>query len=79
MFAPWGSFTWYCTEGSPVLDESGKELDFRFFGLVRGFESELGYFMLSELESIRGQFGLGIERDLYFGNHFLSECMEKQI
>ncbi len=37
-----------------------------FFGLVDGFEKELGYFSLSELESIRGPFGLKVERDLYF-------------
>jgi hypothetical protein len=29
-------------------------------------ESELGYFSLSELESVRGPFGLPIERDVYF-------------
>ena len=29
-----------------------------------GFEKELGYFSLSELESVRGPYGVGIERDL---------------
>lgn len=37
-----------------------------FFGLVDGFEKELGYFSLSELESVKGPLGLKIERDLYF-------------
>ncbi len=40
-----------------------------FFGLVDGFERELGYFSLSELESVHGPYGVGIERDLYFGTH----------
>jgi len=29
-------------------------------------EEEWGYFVLSELESVRGPLGLPIERDLYF-------------
>ena len=43
-----------------------------FFGLVDGFERELGYFSLSELQAFRGRFGLGIERDLYFEPRRLS-------
>lgn len=65
-FNPCGSWTWYATEGEPVHDENGKEVDFRFFGLVDGLEKELGYFHLSELKAYRGPFGLGIERDRYF-------------
>ena len=80
FFTPWTSWTWYATEGEPV-DAEGvsrsefiayktpgefKPVDFRFFGLVSGHEEELGYFVLSELESVRGPFGLKIERDLYF-------------
>jgi len=34
---------------TPILDDSGSEIDFQFFGLVDGFEKELGYFNLSEL------------------------------
>jgi hypothetical protein len=37
-----------------------------FFGLVKGFEHELGYFSLLELEEISGPFGQKIERDLHF-------------
>jgi hypothetical protein len=40
-----------------------------FFGLVHGFEKEFGYFSVSELESAYGPYGVGIERDLYFGTH----------
>jgi len=72
-FTPSSSWTWYATEGEPILDESGKEVDFKFFGLVEGHEKELGYFVLSELEEARGPMGLPIERDLYFKPKTLEE------
>jgi hypothetical protein len=61
FFNPVGSWTWYAVEGRRT--ESG---DFIFFGWVDGEFPEWGYFMLSELEAVRGPFDLGIERDLYF-------------
>jgi len=72
-FTPSSSWTWLATEGEPVLDESGKEVDFKFFGLVEGHEKELGYFVLSELEEVRGPMGLPIERDLHFKPKMLEE------
>ena len=60
FFTPDSSWTWYVTEGEPDGD------DFRFFGYVRGLEEEWGYFLLSELESVRGPLNLPVERDLYF-------------
>jgi len=66
LFTPDSSFTWYLTEGSPIKDASGKEVDFHFFGLVDGHDKELGYVALSELESVRGPMGLPIERDLWW-------------
>lgn len=68
-FTPWTNWTWFVTEGSP--EEDGD--DFRFFGLVDGHEKELGYFVLSELESVRGPGGLTIERDLHFKPQPLSK------
>jgi hypothetical protein len=59
-FTPDSSWTWYATEGEAEGD------DFRFFGYVRGQESEWGYFLLSELKAARGPLGLPIERDLNF-------------
>jgi hypothetical protein len=59
FFDPTGSWTWYATE----YDQDTKT----FFGLVDGYEKELGYFSLEELESVKGSFGLGIERDIHFG------------
>ena len=37
-----------------------------FYGLVTGFEKELGTFRLSELMENRGKLGLEIERDFFF-------------
>jgi DUF2958 family protein len=63
-FTPDSSWTWYA-----VLFD-GKDL---FFGLVDGQERELGYFSLSELQSVRGPMGLAIERDLYWKPKTLEE------
>ena len=71
FFDPCSQWTWYATEYDPI--------DRLFFGLVRGFETELGYFSLDELEAVKGNLGLGIERDLHFGDHTLAEALEKQI
>ena len=60
FFTPWSNWTWY------VLECGDKDGDVLFFGHVKGHEGELGYFLLSELESIEGPHGLKIERDLYF-------------
>ena len=72
-FTPESSWSWYITEGEPVLDESQNEVDYKFFGLVFGHEKELGYVLLSELEEVRGPMGLPIERDLYFKPKKLEE------
>lgn len=58
LFMPDSSWTWYVTE----IAEDGDEA----FGLVVGFETELGYFSIREIESVRGPLGLPVERDLYF-------------
>jgi len=73
LFTPDSSFTWFITEGSPIRDESSKEVDFHFFGLVDGHEKELGSVALSELESVRGPMGLPIERDLHWKPKTLAE------
>ena len=58
FFSPWTNWTWYATEFD------GENI---FFGLVEGFETEWGYFSLSELEAARGPGGVPIiERDLHF-------------
>lgn len=67
FFTPDSNWTWYATEFD------GEDT---FYGLVDGFEKEMGYFSLSELESVRGPLGLGVERDRHFGNPTLKEVYE---
>lgn len=48
-------------------EKAGVEIeDVEFFGLVDGHDAEMGYFRLSELESVRGRFGLPVERDMHW-------------
>jgi len=77
FFTPDSNWTWYASEGSPVdedgyFDTNKEKIDYLFFGLVSGFEVELGYFSLSELEAARGPLGLPIERGLDFEPKTLS-------
>lgn len=62
FFDPTGRGTWYATEG-----ERREDGDWLFYGFVvspLGPDcDEYGSFLLSELQSVRGRFGLGIERD----------------
>ena len=58
-----------------IMTQTGQS-DYIFFGLVSGFEVELGYFSLKELEEARGPRGLPIERDLYFQPKTLKELKE---
>ena len=64
FFTPDGNWTWY------AFEFDGEDT---FFGLVDGFERELGYFSLSELQEIRGRLGLPVERDVHFEPTRLSE------
>ncbi len=72
FFTPDSRWSWYLTEfdGDDLL-----------FGLVSGFEVELGYVSLSELESVRGPLGLPVERDLYYHPRTLREIQayERQL
>jgi hypothetical protein len=68
-FLPGTGWTWYVMEGS---EQGG---DFLFFGFVVGLESEFGYFLLSELESVRTPLGLAVERDLTFPEGKLTDVV----
>ena len=68
FFTPDSNWTWYASEFD------GDDI---FFGLVSGFAVELGYFSLSELQSVRGPFGLPIERDVHFKTQTLKTLQEK--
>lgn len=63
FFNPCGAGTWYVFEAEKNGD------DWTFFGLVDLHEKELGYFTLSELESIKLPCGMAIERDKYFEDY----------
>ena len=65
FFTPDSNWTWYASEYDPE-----KKM---FFGLVEGLDTELGYFSLEELQSVRGPLGLKIERDIYFEETPLSQ------
>ena len=52
-------WTWYITELS--IDNN-----ICFGYVISPFESELGYFSLNEIKSIKGTLGLSVERDLSF-------------
>lgn len=67
LFDPTGAWTWFISEFDPETGEA--------FGVVHGFEKELGYFSLNELAGIKGAFGLPIERDLYFDPTPLEELL----
>ena len=58
FFTPDSNWTWYGVEY-----DAEQRL---FYGLVDGFDRELGYFSLDELESVKGPMGLKIERDRFF-------------
>jgi len=73
LFTPDSGFTWWITEGSPIKDKNGNEVDFHFFGLVEGQFKELGYVSLKEIEEARGPMGLPIERDLHWQPKTLEE------
>jgi len=70
FFTPDSGWSWYAVE----YDQKDT-----FFGYVRGMDNELGYFTLSELESVTGPMGMHIERDMYFGDYTLKEVMDRQI
>lgn len=72
FFNPCGSGTWLISE----IEEDGDTL-FGLCDLGMGCP-ELGTVSLSELESIKLRFGLGIERDLHWsGDKTLLEYLEK--
>jgi hypothetical protein len=61
LFNPCGAATWLLTD----LDPDDPDIAFGLCDLGMGFP-ELGSVRLSELASVKGPLGLGIERDLHF-------------
>ena len=65
FFDPSGDWTWYITEWD------GETMT---FGLVDGFDRELGYVDLEELANQHGAFGIGIEIDMHWLPRPLKDC-----
>lgn len=84
-------WTWYASEASAVLpDGTYKPLseidpydpsveDVIFFGLVDGFELELGYFSLSELEGANEDTIATIQRDTNFSPTSLKDLQDHHL
>ena len=72
FFNPMGRGYWLATE----YDLKDK-IFFGYVSLFGDYNDEWGYFSLDELESFKGSFGLGIERDLYFKETSSSELIKK--
>ncbi|MBA3920551.1 MAG: DUF2958 domain-containing protein [Nostocaceae cyanobacterium] len=89
LFSPSSNWTWYASEASAAMNDgtykSLNEVDANdpniqdviFFGLVNGFELELGYFSLLELEGIGGGLQIPIERDRHFTPTTLHDLQDK--
>ena len=66
LFSPYSNWTWYITEMDPQTGTC--------FGLVEGFEKEIGYFDLTELAETTVFGGVpAVERDLYWEPRTLGE------
>lgn len=71
-FNPCGRGTWLITEAEREGD------DWRLYGYCHIFEWEWGDLLLSELESLRLPFGLGVERDLYTDGKYLRDFLSEE-
>jgi hypothetical protein len=71
FFNPCGAGTWYATEYDPET-----KLFFGYVSISGDHCDEWGYFSLEEMQSIQLPFGLSIERDLYFKEKPISECLK---
>ena len=70
FFNPSGAGTWYATE----YDQENR-IFFGYASIFGDHNDEWGYFSLDELQSYKSPFGLGIERDLYFGEKPISSVI----
>ena len=70
FFDPCGSWSWY------VINQDPEDPDY-LWGIVKGYEVEIGSFSLAELQAIKRPWGLGIERDLHFRPILAKDVWEK--
>ena len=73
FFTPDAGWTWLITEGSEQDDR-----DWLLFGYVIGLEEEWGYFLLSEIVSVRGPLRLPVECDLRFHPGPVDEVLRRE-
>jgi len=67
FFTPDANATWYILEGEPISDSDWEFFCYADLGLGPGC-SEFGAVLLSQIEEVRGQFGLPVERDIAWDN-----------
>jgi hypothetical protein len=68
FFNPCGSWSWF------AMNFDGDDY---IWGIVDGFEVEMGSFSLSELQAYKGPLNIGIERDLQFKPITAKELWER--
>jgi len=68
FFNPIGAGTWYATEYDPE-----EKIFFGYVSIFGDWNDEWGSFSIEELQSYKGPFGLGIERDLCWTEKRFSE------
>lgn len=61
FFNPSGAGTWWASEYDPI-----NKIFFGYVSIFGDHNDEWGSFSLAELEDFKGQFGVEIERDLFF-------------
>lgn len=75
VFDPTGRLTYYATEYDPT-----EKLFFGYMVSPLGEDcDEWGYSSLDEFEALKGRFGLGLERDLYFRPQKIGEIFPAMI
>lgn len=75
------AYAWIGDEEVKLSEINGRKYeDINFYGYVTGLQvDEWGYTTLNQLKEIKfPPFGLGIERDMYFGKHSVKEIINKE-
>jgi len=71
FFNPIGAGTWFATEYG-----EDEKVFFGYVSIFSDWNDEFGTFSLEELEEIKLPLGMKIERDLYFEEKPLSQCVK---
>jgi hypothetical protein len=75
FFMTCSDFTYYVLEAEKQADN-----DWLLFGICTlNGSTEYGYQLLSELQSVRNRFGLGVERDLYFNGCKVADIEKSEL